>query len=334
MLDELSDFGLKTTLLHTKSKITGDRTAYIKQKELEIDSHTSEKCIPALKHLFKSKVGFSLNIKNPQTLTEKIQWLKIYDSTPLKTRLADKYLVREYVKEKVGDKYLIPLLGAWDSFDEIDFSKLPEKFVLKTNHASGQNIVVKNKSLFDIAGAKAKFDKWLAECPQVYSFYELHYRDIPRKIIAEEYIEQVDGNLYDYKIHCFNGKAVFTEVIGNRNLELHTGMEAFYTREWEKMDMVDRTYPIYENSIECPRNWKKMLEMAEILAGGLCYVRVDLYNILQNDAVGDGILFGEMTFSPASGFYPFIGTHYNDKKFGELLKLPKEEFILGAKKII
>lgn len=210
MLDEFSDFGLKTTMLHVVAKIAGDYNVYKKRREFQIDTMTSEELKSACVHWFKTCTGRDCDFENPRTFDEKIQWLKIYDSTPLKTKCADKLLVREYVKQKIGGQYLVPLLGAWNSFDEIDFEELPQKFVLKTNHACATNMIVKDKSLFDVNAGRTQFEKWLAGSTQVYQFFELHYRDIPRKIIAEEYIEQADGNLLDYKIHCFRG------VNGNR----------------------------------------------------------------------------------------------------------------------
>ena len=170
--------------------------------------------------------GGVLDLENPTGFVEKLQWLKIYDSTPLKTRCADKYLARGYVAEKIGDEHLVPLLGVWDSFDQIDFDTLPNQFVLKTNHASGQLIVCKDKAKFNKKKAKKKFDRWMRDCwSAVYSICELHYRDIPRKVLAEQYLVQLDGNLYDYKIHCFDGKANFFQIIGDRNLHTHEGKQ-------------------------------------------------------------------------------------------------------------
>ncbi len=279
LIDEMSDFGLRTTALHAAAKITGDFDAYNRRKSFQIDSMTSGELARPLCHWFKAALGRPLNLDSPVTFDEKIQWLKLYDSTPLKTKCADKFLAREYVREKIGGEYLIPLLGVYESFDDIDFSALPERFALKTNHASGMNWIVSDKSRLDIPAAKKQFDSWMAVCPQVYQFYELHYRDIPRRIIAEEYIEQTDGNLLDYKIHCFGGRAEFVQVIGSRDLAAHTGKQAFYGRDWEKLPFTFTTgdYPLYEEEIARPANWGKMLELAETLAKDFCYVRVDLY---------------------------------------------------------
>ena len=130
--------------------------------KLSFKKNTDEKDFPQmLKKWYKKRTGRELNLENPQTFNEKIQWLKLYDNSPLKTKLADKYLVRDWIKQEIGEEYLIPLLGVWNSFDEIDFDKLPEQFVLKANHGCAWNIIVKDKSKFDKAKAKKKFDKWM-----------------------------------------------------------------------------------------------------------------------------------------------------------------------------
>ena len=194
-----------------------------------------------LKDWFFEKTGEILNLDNPQTFNEKIQWMKLYDSTPIKTRLADKYLVREWVKEKIGEEYLITLLGVWDNFDEIDFDKLPNQFVLKCNHGCGYNIIVKDKKTFNIENARKKINAWLREDFAFKYGFEMHYSDIPRKIIAEKYIENSDNDLYDYKVWCFNGKAQYVQFLSERNTD---GLKmAFYDRDWNKENFV-YSYPI------------------------------------------------------------------------------------------
>ena len=170
-----------------------------------------------LKNWYKRWMKKDLNLENPQTFNEKIQWLKLYDSTPIKTQLADKYLVRDYIKEKIGEEYLVPLLGAWDKFDDIDFDKLPDKFVLKCNHGSGWNIIVTDKNNFDRAEAKKKMDTWMQKNFAFCAGFELHYKNIKPKIIAEKFIE---GEMHDYRILCFNGEPKIV---------------------WDDKDVVDRT---------------------------------------------------------------------------------------------
>ena len=176
-------------------------------KSLHPDNYAGE-----LKDWYKLHTGKTLDLENPQTLNEKIQWLKLFDTTPLKTRLTDKYLVREWVREQIGEKYLIPLLGVWDNFDEIDFDALPEKFVLKANHGCHWNIVVKNKKEFNKDDAKEKMNKWLNTNYAFIYGLELQYKEIKPRIIAEKYLENYHGDIYDYRIWCLNGHPVYIAV--------------------------------------------------------------------------------------------------------------------------
>jgi hypothetical protein len=262
---------------------------------------------------YESTTGTPLDLENPQTFNEKIQWLKLYDSTPLKTRLTDKYLAREWITENIGEEYLIPLLGVWDSFDEIDFDALPNQFVLKANHGSGWNVIVKDKVTLDKADAKAKFDKWVKLNFAYIAGLELHYKDIVPKIIAEKYIENDEGGLYDYKVHCFNGKPMYIHYIGDR--AYHSTKEAFFDTEWRLMPFTSRTYPQYDDQIQAPERLSELLQFAEKLAKEFIYVRVDFY------VLNDGSFkFGEMTFTPGSGVYKWEPPEYNSK-LGKLLVL-------------
>lgn len=250
-----------------------------------------------LKDWYFRVTGETLNLDNPLTYNEKIQWIKLNASTPLKTRLADKYLVRDWVKEKIGEKYLIPLLGVWDSFDDINFDELPGQFALKCNHGCAYNIIVKNKNDLNLDDARKKINNWMNE-DFAYKFgLELHYSNIKRKIIAEKYIENFGGDLYDYKFWCFNGKAEYIQFLSERNL---SGLKmAFYDRNWVKQDFV-YSYPKNEQDIEKPSNLDEMIRLAEKLSQGFNHVRVDFYRL------EDGtIYFGEMTFTSASGACKF-----------------------------
>lgn len=258
--------------------------------------------------------GNNLNLSTPKTFNEKIQWLKLYDTTPIKTLLADKYSVREWIKEKIGEEYLIPLLGVWNKIEDIDFTLLPDKFVLKANHGSGMNIIVKNKKDLDRKMIEKNLYTWL-KTNYAFGSLELQYAKIPRKIIAEQYIEEVDGNLHDYKIHCFNGIPTYIQVIGNRDIRKHVAYEAFYDVNWIQQPFT-YTYPRYEKMIEKPKCLEQMLSIAQKLSEGFIYVRVDLY-VLDNC----NIKFGEMTFTPASGLDKWQPTSI-DEKLGQLIKLP------------
>lgn len=259
----------------------------------------------------------SINLDNPKTFTEKIQWLKLYDSTPIKTRLADKYLVRQWVAEKIGEEYLIPLLGVWDNFDDIDFDLLPNQFVLKTNHGSGMNIIVRDKKNFDKENAREKINAWLTLDYGTLS-YELHYNNIKRKIIAEKYIEEMNGELNDYKVHCFNGVPKFIQTIGDRDLIRHTGHQNFFDFSWNDLGWTFEDYPNFPKSVSKPKCLQEIKKFSQNLSKDFDYVRIDFYEIKGR------VLFGEMTFTPASGFYPYKKTWIPElnEKLGNLLKLP------------
>ncbi len=302
--------GINAVLFRIEDKIR--RTDYCKQYLQRVFEALSPEDYPrALQSVWKIRTrGDTLDLDHPQSFNEKIQWIKLHDVTPLMTKLADKYLVREWISEKIGDQYLIPLLGVWDSFEDIPFDDLPDQFVLKCNHGSGMNLVVKDKSKVDISASRTQFDQWMA---MNFAFkglgLELQYKDIPRKIIAEEYIEQMDADLLDYKIHCFSGEPRIVQVIGSRDYVHHTAKEAFFDLEWNPVNLMYHTYDKYETLPEKPANLDELLRLSGILSKDFRYVRVDWYDIS-----GD-IKFGEMTFTPASGYGKWEG---------------KEEFLVGS----
>lgn len=269
-----------------------------------------EKYEDELKNWYGRITGRNLNLNNPKTLNEKIQWLKLYDSTALKTKLADKYLVREWIKEKIGEEYLIPLLGVWDKFDDIDFDKLPNQFVLKTNHGSGWNIIVKDKNNFDKEETKKKLELWLKLNYAFISGFEMHYLNIPPKIIAEKYIEQID-QVYDYKFMCFNGKVEFMWVDTDRFID---HKRTIFNKKWEKQN-IKLVYKIADYDIPKPRNFERMINFAELLSENFVHTRVDFYEI------GDKLYFGEITFTSGSGTEEPEPYKYT-MQWGDLLKLP------------
>ena len=284
--------GIKAAYYRAKGKNEFKRYLY------QVAKKTDPKDYPKLlKKRFELETGKKLDLDHPQTYNEKIQWMKLYDSTPLKTQLADKYRVREWIREKIGDQYLIPLLGVWYKFDDIDFDSLPDQFALKCNHGCGYNYIVKDKKAMNMEYARKKFEYWLK---RNYTFVscrlELHYKDIKPCIIAEKYIEQMDGNLYDYKIHVFNGEPKIIQVIGDRDLNHHKAREAFFDPDWNQVKLANHTYESYDILPKKPEKLQQMLQIAEKLGSEFTYVRVDLY-----DLSGD-IKFGEMTFAPKSGF--------------------------------
>lgn len=266
-----------------------------------------------LKEWFYGKNGFELNLENPQTFNEKIQWIKLYDCCELKTKLTDKFLVRDYVKEKVGEKYLIPLLGVYDSFQEINFDELPNQFVMKANHGCKWNIIVKDKETFNTIEAEKKFRKWMSTNFAFRAGFELQYRDIVPKIVVEKYLENRDGGLDDYKVFCFDGKAKYIQYITNR--EQGKTKMAFYDLEWNLMPFISNGRRV-EHLIQKPYNLDKIISLSETLSEGFHLVRVDFY------VLADGsIKFGELTFTPASGLCKWDPVEYNEI-IGEMIHLP------------
>ena len=270
-----------------------------------------EKYEKELKLWFFRRTGETLDLEHPKTFNEKIQWLKLYDSTPIKTRLADKYLVRDWIKGKIGEEYLVPLLGVWDSFDEIDFDQLPVQFVLKANHGAGWNFIVKDKFQLDRKAAKKAFDIWLQKNYAFCSGLELHYMNIPPKIIAEKYLNQTD-QIYDYKVMCFRGEAKFIWVDTDR-FTLHK--RAVFTKQWERIPVTIGKYPSVDCDIPCPDNIDKMIRFAELLSQPFALVRVDFYE------VSGHLYFGEMTFSSSSGTNKIVPKEFG-KKMGDWIHLP------------
>lgn len=255
-----------------------------------------------LSKMYEKRIGHPLDWSSLNTYTEKMQWEKIYHKDPIKTMLADKYTVRDWIKEKVGEEYLIPIYGAWNSFDEIDFSKLPDQFVLKTNHGSGSIVIIKDKKSMPYRQIKRKFVDWMDTDFAYTAGFEMHYSDIPRKIIAEKYLVTDLGELQDYKFLCFNGVPKFCWVDLGR-FSKHT--RTVFDMKWNLQPWTQAKYGISKDPIPEPKNYKKMIELATVLCQGFSHVRVDLYNI-------DGtIYFGEMTFTNGSGLETIIPEEYD-----------------------
>ena len=266
-----------------------------------------------LKKILYERTGEVLDLKEPKTYNAKLQWLKLYDNVPEKTCLADKYQVREFVKDRIGKEYLIPLLGVWDSFDEIDFDSLPDSFVLKTTHSWNTNVIVPEKALLDIDAARYNFNFWMQDNLACQSL-ELHYADIQPKIIAEEFLSNDGDDLRDYKVLCFNGKAECILYIQNRN----SGKQlAFFDLDWNKLDITHNGIPIVKDDVPRPADLKKLIQLAETLAAGFALVRVDFYILNSGE-----IRFGEMTFTPAQGMSRWEPEEIN-RIWGEKIILPE-----------
>ena len=271
-----------------------------------------EKYPEELKLWYRAKTGENLDLDNPKTFNEKIQWLKLYDSTPLKTQLADKYLVRKWVADKIGEEHLVPLLGVWDNVEEINFDQLPEQFALKANHGSGWNIIVKNKSNLNIEETKLKLNKWIRMNYAFMAGFELHYLNIPPKIIAEKYIEQ-DDQVYDYKFMCFDGVVKYIWVDTER---FTNHKRTFFTPKWERKK-VKEIYEHADYDIIKPYNFDKMMEFAVLLSKGFSLARVDFYE------VDHSLFFGEITFTSGSGVEKITPVEFRYEA-GNMCKLPNK----------
>ena len=268
-----------------------------------------------LKVNYYFKFGKRLNLKEPKTYNEKLQWFKLYDRKPIYTQLVDKYAVRKYVAEKIGEEYLIPLLGIFNSFKEINFDKLPEKFVLKCTHDSGNVFICTDKKTFDYAKAEEKLEYSLKHNFYLYA-REWPYKDVKPRIIAEKYMEDESGELKDYKIFCFNGKSKMLFITKDRqNREEEVKFDFF--------DLEGRLLPFthgHPNSGQLTldkKYFEEMLPLAEKLSGDITQIRVDFYNVKGK------IYFGEMTFFHHAGFMPFKPDEW-DLTIGQWLKLPGE----------
>ena len=263
--------------------------------------------------VYRLSLKKKMNWKSPQTYNEKIQWLKIYGRTDENRIMADKYLVKEYVSKKIGKEYVIPLLGVWDNENEIDFEKLPNRFVLKCNQNSGTGMVVcKDKSLLDIDKVKKGLRKGLKE--DYYSISrEYAYKDIPRKIIAEEYVEDnKTKELRDYKFFCFNGDPKIMFIASGRSKGEHNVTFDFYDMDFNALSL---TYGQKSTkTIVKPDFFEEMQEIAVKLSQGKTFVRIDLYEI------GGKVYFGEYTFFDGGGFQWLVPDEW-EYKIGEWINL-------------
>lgn len=263
---------------------------------------------------YRKRVGKRLNLREPKTYNEKVQWSKLYDSSEIKSRLADKYLVRSWVEERIGAQYLIPLLGVYSCYKEIQFDDLPDQFVLKCNHGASFNIIVKDKSAVDLGEVKSKLELWMKTNFAYRHGFEMHYANIKRQILVEAYMENEGfDDLFDFKFWCFNGVVHYIEFLCNRNLGRLK--KAFMNTDWKKQDFCTSNNRI-DDEIPKPDNLDVMINLAETLSKGFPHVRVDFYRM------NDGrIYFGEMTFSSASGRSKWSPPSA-DRMMGDLWDLP------------
>ena len=268
-----------------------------------------------LKVLYRVIMGRKLNLKNPKEYNEKLQWLKLNDRKPEYSTMVDKYEVRGYIGDLLGDKYLIPCLGIYDSVDDIDIDALPDKFVLKCTHDSGSVEICKDKSSFDIEGARHRLSQAMKR--NYYATYrEWPYKYVKPRIIAEGYLEGDGGDLKDYKVMCFNGEAKIIEVHENRFVEGKVHTQTFYDREWNIVPLTQIETVTVDRPGERPRQLDEILRLSELIAKNMYHARIDWY------IEGDKIYFGEITFFDGSGFESF-STPEMERMLGDMINLPE-----------
>lgn len=268
-----------------------------------------------LQMMYWLHLGRKLNLKNPKTFNEKLQWLKLYNHKPEYTIMVDKVKAKEYVAKLIGEEHIIPTLGVWDDPDEIDFDALPDQFVLKCNHNSGTGMCIcRDKSKLDIEKVKAELRKGLKE-NYFMRWREWPYKNVPRKILAEKFMVDESGTeLKDYKIFCFNGEPRYCQVISDRNTDEKID---FYDMHWKRLvGLVGLNDKVHnsEYAIPCPESFENMKQMASLLAKSIPFSRIDFYEINHQ------AYFGEITFFPATGFGNFNPREWN-VKMGDMITL-------------
>lgn len=267
-----------------------------------------------LKRTFKGLMGKTLNLDNPITYNEKLQWLKLYDRNNLYTKLVDKCEVKEYVAAKIGEEYVIPTLGVWDTFDEIDFDSLPNEFVLKCTHDSGGLVICKDKNNFDIVQAKLKIENSLNH-NYFYFGREWPYKNVRPRIIAEKYLEDLQtGELRDYKFLSFNGEPQIMFIATERQKVGKTTRFDYYDMQFNHLEL-EWVYPNADITPKCPICFEEMKRIVKLLSNNIPHVRVDLYE------VNGKVYFGEFTFFHQSGMAKIKPESW-DKKLGDLITLP------------
>ena len=301
-----------------------------------------------LKFIWMIRMGYPLDLDNPRTFNEKIQWLKLHDHNPIYTTMADKYAAKKFIADRVGEEYVVPNYGVWEYFDEIDFDKLPDKFVLKTTHDNDSVVVVRDKNNFDKAAAKRFLHRHL-RTNHYWWWREWVYKNIPPRIIAEELLEEGNNDtINDYKFFCFDGEPKFSYVChhvkhgqdpvmtqndGTPEFMLskkvrplyrlkyyigHLETYTFYDNNYDKLACSKADWPATVETDKPPVNFEKMKEIAAELSKGIPHVRVDFYEV-------NGKLYvGELTFYTSAGYEDFAPDEYN-YKFGDMIKLPEKK---------
>lgn len=269
-----------------------------------------------LKIQYRIKMGNKLNLKNPITYSEKIQWLKLYDRKNNYIVMVDKYEAKKYVANKIGEEYIIPTIGVYNSLEEIDFNHLPNQFVMKCTHDSGGLIICRNKQRLNINQVKKKINSYLRR-NYFYFGREWPYKNVTPRIIIEQYLEEENTlDLKDYKFYCFNGTPKYLYV--SEGLENHqTAKMEFFDMNFNSAPFMREDYRSFDKKPQRPIHFEQMKKLAKILSQGIPFIRVDFYE------VNNRIYFGELTFSPCSG-YMLLNPKEYDKVLGDMLELPNQ----------
>lgn len=272
-----------------------------------------------LELLFKKNTGYALNLEQPRTFNEKLQWLKLYNRNPLYSNLVDKYEVRKYVTEKIGSQYLNTIYGVYKNFEEINFKELPDQFVLKPTHTSGDYFICKNKNMINYKKLKSDVDRWMER-----NYFQLHrewpYKNAEPRIISEKLLIQENSEeLRDYRLFCFNGEPKFIAVdfsITDKNKTRRN----LYDLNWDLMDATISYPRELEIEVEQPEKLDELIEISRKLAKGIPHARIDFY-IIKNQ-----IIFGEITFFHQAGMGT-IKPHSFDLQMGEWININSKKSI-------
>ena len=296
-----------------KVAITQSKINFLQRGQL-----TEEKVRQIAQSIFEEKLGYRPNLDEPATFNEKIFWFKLNYHDPLVTVCCDKFAVKEYVTQTLGPGYVVPTIASWDSAEAIDFADLPQRFVMKVNWSSGYNIIVKDKSQLSEEETRQKVHHWMQ--PQQNSYYQTFnwgYKHMKPVVYAEEYLEQIDGQLYDYKFYCCGGKAEFLFIATDRHKDGKLTYD-FFDRDFQHLPLTyggrGHASPVPQK----PKFYEEMVACAEKLAKPFPFVRVDFYE------TDEGFFVGEMTFYSGGGILPFTPEEW-DRKLGAYIPLPEQK---------
>ena len=292
--------------------ITDDKYRFVLNNNFGLYRHMDDE--EYLKRMFYCCHGYYPDLKNPKTFSEKLQWLKLHDRKDYYPLMVDKYEAKKTVGKIIGEDYIIPSLGIYEHFDNIDFNTLPDQFVIKCTHDSGGLVICDNKKSFDISGARRKISGHFKN-NYYYLGREWPYKNVSPRILIEKYMSDGSTSLSDYKIHVFNGKARLILVCRDRFES--TGLtEDFFDENWNHLELRRPKHPNASKIPNRPSDLELMIKLAERIAVDIPFVRVDFYVIEKK------VFFGEVTFYPASGYIPFEPTSW-DEKMGNWLELPE-----------